>query len=231
MANGSRKLTQVCPWGSSSLLAAKHHRLDSGIGDGNGPPLSTEDAAFDGCLRLSPTPNLDTMGAQFLRKLSAELEPPPSLLELYHPFVLLAGRSPSGPGLPTVQLTPTNYMSGPVNADIDHSFSPCPLPDVVSPPTGMQASLAALEADLHVARLAHAKQEQSDKSTLGTYKRHVNRYEKWWMRYQAEQSTSIDGWTAIPAFPITAAKVSMFLGHKSTQAKVRIPLTDLNSCP
>jgi hypothetical protein len=171
------------------------------------------------------------MGERFSQKLSAELEPPPSLLELDHPFALLAGRSPSGPGLPTVQLTPANYTSGPVNVDVDRSFSPRPLPDVVSPPTGMQASLAALEANLHVAHLAHAKREQSDKSTSGTYKRHVDRYEKWWMHYQAEQSASIDGWTAIPAFPITAAKVSMFLGHKFTRVKVHIPLTDLNSRP
>jgi hypothetical protein len=232
MVNDSPRSTRVCPWGSSSPLAAKRRRLDSTIGDGNGPPLSTEDAAFDGCLRLSPTPDLDVMSARFSQKLSAELEPPPSLLELDHPFALLAGQSPSGPGLPTLQLTPTSYANGPVNADVDRGLSPHPLPDVVlaapNPPTGMQASLAALEADSHAARLAHAKREQSDKSTSVTYKRHIDRYQKWWMRYQAEQSASIEGWTAIPAFPITAAKVSMFLGHESTREKVRIPLTHLN---
>ncbi|KIM85928.1 hypothetical protein PILCRDRAFT_86658 [Piloderma croceum F 1598] len=84
---------------------------------------------------------------------------------------------------------------------------------------GMQASLAALEANSHAACLAHAKQEQSDKSTVGTYKRHVDRYEKWWIHYQAEQSASIEGWISIPAFPITATKVSMLLGHESTQEK------------
>ena len=223
MANDSPKSARLCPWGSSSPLAAKRRRLDNSASDGDRPPLGAEDAVFDGCLRMSPTPDLDTMGARFSQKLSAELEPPPSLLEC-DLFALLAGRSPSGPSFPTVQLTPTNYANGPVNAGVDRG----PLPS--DPPMGMQASLAALEADSHAARLAHAKREQSDKSTAGTYKRHVDRYEKWWIRYQAEQSASIDGWTPIPAFPITAAKVSMFLGHESTREKVSI-LYSLNASP
>ena len=232
MANNSPKPARLCPWGSSSPLAAKRRRLDDdSASDRDGPPLGAEDAALDGCLRMSPTPDLDTMGARFSHKLSAELEPPLSLLEC-DPFALLAGRSPSGPSFPTVQLTPTSYANGPVNAGVDCSPSPRPplhiVPVASDPPTGMQASLAALEADSHAARLAHAKQEQSDKSTAGTYKRHVDRYEKWWIRYQAEQSASIKGWTPIPAFPITAAKVSMFLGHESTREKVRIPLIHIS---
>jgi len=227
MANNSPKSARLCPWDSSSLLAAKRHHLDSAIVDGNRPQLGVEDVAFDGCLRMSPTPDLDAMGACSSQKLSAELEPPPSLLELDHPFALPAEQSPSNPSFPTAQLTPTSYMNGPANVGVDRGPSPHPPPHVVSAASsmGMQASLAALEADSHAARLAHAKREQSDKSTAGTYKRHVDRYEKWWIRYQAEQSTSIEGWTIIPAFPITAAKVSMFLGHESTREKVRISLT------
>ena len=149
--------------------------------------------------------------------------------------MLLAGRSPSGPSFPTVQLTPTSYANEPVNAGVDLGLSLSPPLCVMSvapdPPMGMQASLAALEADSHAARLAHAKREQSDKSTVGTYKRHVDRYEKWWIRYQAEQSASIKGWTPIPAFPITTAKVSMFLGHESKWEKVHIPLMHLLTSP
>lgn len=85
---------------------------------------------------------------------------------------------------------------------------------------GMQASLAALEADSQAARLAHASQEQSDKSTAGTYKRHVDRYVKWWVSYQAEKLDALPGWTTIPAFPITPAKAAMFLGYESTREKV-----------
>ncbi|KAF8263301.1 hypothetical protein EI94DRAFT_1463137, partial [Lactarius quietus] len=87
------------------------------------------------------------------------------------------------------------------------------------PSLGMQASLAALEADSQAARLAHMKQEQSDKSTAPTYKRHVDRYERWWQGYQLEQMNTIPGYTVIPAFPITAAKVSMFLGYECTREK------------
>jgi hypothetical protein len=35
---------------------------------------------------------------------------------------------------------------------------------------------------------------------------------------------SITGWTAIPAFPITAAKVSMFLEYEANREKVPHPL-------
>ncbi|KAH9042416.1 hypothetical protein EDB84DRAFT_1256423, partial [Lactarius hengduanensis] len=87
------------------------------------------------------------------------------------------------------------------------------------PSLGMRASLAALEADSQAARLARAKREQSDKSTAVTYKRHVERYETWWEGYQVERASAIPGWTTIPAFPITAAKASMFLGYKSTREK------------
>lgn len=99
------------------------------------------------------------------------------------------------------------------------------------PPTGadlsagMQASLAALEAESQAARLAHAKQEQSDKSTAGTYQRHINRYEAWWEGFQEEKMKTIPGWTMIPAFPITAAKVGMFLGYESTREKVCPPFS------
>ena len=85
---------------------------------------------------------------------------------------------------------------------------------------GMQASLAALEADSQAACHARAKQEQSDKSTAGTYKRHVDRYVEWWASYQAEQLVAIPGWTKIPAFPITLAKAATFMGYESTREKV-----------
>ncbi|KAI9444387.1 hypothetical protein BJY52DRAFT_1082616, partial [Lactarius psammicola] len=68
-------------------------------------------------------------------------------------------------------------------------------------------------------RLARVKQEQGDKTTADTYQRHVDRYEKWWEGYQVERASTIPGWTAIPAFPITATKASMYLGYESTREK------------
>ena len=76
--------------------------------------------------------------------------------------------------------------------------------------TWMQASLAALEAESQVACNALAKQEQRDKLTTATYKRHVDRYQKWWVAYQAEKVGTIPGWITIPAFTITVAKATVF---------------------
>jgi len=70
MANNSPKSARLRPWDSSSPLAAKRRCID------NGPQLGVEDVAFNGCLRMSPTPDLDAMGACFSQKLSAELKPP-----------------------------------------------------------------------------------------------------------------------------------------------------------
>ena len=51
-------------------------------------------------------------------------------------------------------------------------------------------------------------------------KRHVDRYQKWWVAYQAEKVGTIPGWTTIPAFPITVAKATVFLVYESTHEKV-----------
>jgi hypothetical protein len=169
---------------------------NGGASNTAGPSSRDVDVAFRGCLRMSPVDgNGDTAEAAFLPKPSPSLQGPSSLLA---PLV--------GP----VQCPPMGLLVPPASAELSE---------------GMRASLAALEADSQAARLAHAKREQSDKSTVGTYKRHVNRYEKWWQGYQAEQMNAIPGWTTIPAFPIMAAKVSMFLGYESTREKVSLSLS------
>ncbi len=73
------------------------------------------------------------------------------------------------------------------------------------------------------------KQEQSDKLTADMYQRHINRYEKWWVGYQVERASATPGWTAILAFPITATKVSMFLGYESMHEKVCPPFCPFTS--
>ena len=206
---------------------AKRHRLDSGgAGEEDGPSTHRRRVV----LRLPPPPlpawpscdtercqpgsgsdngrasslgDIDTVFKDCLRmspldKAEAAFLPKPSP-GLQVPLPLLTGSTPSlaGPALPP-----------PAGADLS---------------VGMQASLAALEAESQAARLAHAKQEQSDKSTAGTYQRHVNRYEKWWEGYQLEKMEAILGWTTIPAFPITVAKVTMFLDYESTREKVCLP--------
>ena len=102
---------------------------------------------------------------------------------------------------------------------------------VPAPPTstdtfaGMQASLAALEAESQAIRLAYAKRVQGDKSTGNTYGRHVKNYEKWWKSFQAKQRDNIPGWTTVPAFPIMAAKVTTFLEYECTREKVGFSLS------
>jgi hypothetical protein len=167
--------------------------------NGTASGLGDIDAAFQDCLRMSPLDGHlgSTAEAAYLPK------PSPSLLAPSSPLV---GETLSLAG-PT-RCPPTGLLALPTSAE---------------PSAGMQASLAALEADSQAACLAHVKREQSDKSTAGTYKRHVDRYEKWWEGYQVERMNIVPGWTTIPAFPITAAKAAMFLGYESTHEKVCFP--------
>ena len=78
----------------------------------------------------------------------------------------------------------------------------------------------SLEAASQAVWLRLAMKEQSDKSTPATYERHINHYVDWWTSYQAAEINSDSTKTVIPAFPITAAKATMFLDYTSTCAKV-----------
>lgn len=86
----------------------------------------------------------------------------------------------------------------------------------------MIRSMSGLEADSQHVRVALNANEQSDKSTSATYERHVRRYMTWWDTYQASLVGSDTTKVQIPAVPITAAKVTMFLHHESTRPKVRL---------
>lgn len=88
------------------------------------------------------------------------------------------------------------------------------------PSPRMQHSVNSLEAASQAVRLRLATKEQSDKSTPATYRRHVDSYVAWWDAFQAAEIAGDSAKTAIPAFPITAAKATMFLDYTSTRAKV-----------
>jgi len=87
-------------------------------------------------------------------------------------------------------------------------------------PSGLQRSLAKLDADSHAVRLRQVQLEQSDKQTARTYSLAIQSYEKWWCQYQTQLHAEDPQWTTIPAFPITAAKVVMFLEYETTRPKV-----------
>jgi hypothetical protein len=42
----------------------------------------------------------------------------------------------------------------------------------------------------------------------------------YWDLYQDKRVAKDPSWTVIPAFPVTAAKVAMFLDHEKTREKV-----------
>jgi hypothetical protein len=190
------------------------HWLDSGNNDSSGDPDDQSRGvvamALKNCLRMSPTDG-DSADVTSLQKLSPSFEPPVSLFTR-------EVSSPAGPAQQTgMWVLPTSFEP-PTGTDCDPRQLLAATTDDLS--LGMRASLAALEADSQAARLAHTMREQSDKATAKTYKRHVDRYERWWQGYQAERASAIPGWTMIPAFPITAARASMFLGYESTREKV-----------
>jgi hypothetical protein len=89
--------------------------------------------------------------------------------------------------------------------------------------SGLERSLAKLDAASHAVRLRQAAFEQHDKQTARTYSLAISSYEKWWGQYQMQLRAEDPLWTTIPAFPITAAKVVMFLEYETTRPKVNCP--------
>lgn len=87
-------------------------------------------------------------------------------------------------------------------------------------PACMQQSVDLLEAASQAVRLRIAQKEQSDKSTMASYARHVDAYTAWWATYQNSILEEYPNQVSIPAFPITAAKATMFLEYTSTRPKV-----------
>jgi len=79
--------------------------------------------------------------------------------------------------------------------------------------------MALIEADSHVIRLEMADKEQSGKATKGKYDRYLQAYETWWNANQSQTVRSDTSRVAIPALPITVAKVVLFLKHESTREK------------
>jgi hypothetical protein len=193
--------------GSQSPLASKSHRFNNNVTDRQDAmalDTDTRNTAFNDCLWMLPTDS-EVFSAGLPQKLSPELEPP-------SPSFLFAGVS----GF-TSPLFEQDRVETP--ALPRHYVTQL----VLHMSKGMQASLAVLEIESHATHLAQVKKEQNDKSTGTTYQWHIKRYEQWWLQYQVEQMARILGWTSIPAFPITAAKVSMFLEYEATCEKVCSP--------
>ncbi|KAJ6629729.1 hypothetical protein B0H10DRAFT_2208694 [Mycena sp. CBHHK59/15] len=85
----------------------------------------------------------------------------------------------------------------------------------------MKRSLAKLEAESQALRQAIAAEEQADKETKDTYARHVTNYQVWWDASQQEKVRGNASLVAIPAFPIIASKVALFLQYETTRPQKR----------
>ncbi|KAJ6482394.1 hypothetical protein DFH09DRAFT_830608, partial [Mycena vulgaris] len=71
----------------------------------------------------------------------------------------------------------------------------------------------------HTNRLAISAAEQSDKGTEPAYLRHFKSYMWWWPMDQSMRKAEDSTWKEIPALPITATKVAIFLAYETTREK------------
>jgi hypothetical protein len=88
----------------------------------------------------------------------------------------------------------------------------------------MERSMAAMEAHSQAIRQQVAADEQADKETANTYARQVSNYQVWWDLYQAGRLRDDPSLASIPAFPVIAAKVAIYLEHETTRPHVRAAL-------
>ncbi|TFY79269.1 hypothetical protein EWM64_g4743 [Hericium alpestre] len=92
------------------------------------------------------------------------------------------------------------------------------------PPPALDAALVqeahnVLEADSHCVHRDLAARSQTDTSTAAKYDAIVRNYSQWWCGYQADLLAQRRIQVALPAFPITATKVTFFLEHETTREK------------
>ncbi|KAJ7742819.1 hypothetical protein B0H16DRAFT_1860573 [Mycena metata] len=90
-----------------------------------------------------------------------------------------------------------------------------------TPEAAMAHALDALEAQSHLVRQGVSAQEQSDKETAGTYKRHFTNYQVWWDGSQSSLKAQNPSHSIIPALPIIPAKVTLFLEYETTRPQKR----------
>ncbi|KAG5641029.1 hypothetical protein DXG03_006361 [Asterophora parasitica] len=104
--------------------------------------------------------------------------------------------------------TPYHFISD-LNIVVDTNS----LPSV--PVDHIEHSKKMLQADAHDKQRAYTAKEQEDKGTKVAYLRHVRAYQMWWDDvYQPHTVSDDPSRAALLAFPITAAKVMMFLDYE-----------------
>jgi hypothetical protein len=191
MSDNPQKLVHALPFDSASVLTRKRRRLDREAS------VAVETAS--NVTQSAVQPMVDPM--------LVDLSPFPLPS---HPSSADFGGGNHNIDLHPPSRLPTPYPTIGVNSDL----TPAPVP------SGLALSLSRLEAESHAVRLRQSRAIQDDSQTGGTYARHVTRYQVWWESDQASRCAAEPGYTAIPPFPVTAAKVVMFLEYETTREKV-----------
>jgi hypothetical protein len=127
--------------------------------------------------------------------------------------------SPGASTAPVPVFPDTGKPSPPRSMAATPTMPPAML-SITSPRT--RHSLDLIEVESHQLRLQKEEQEQSGKQTMKTYRRHLKSYVAWWERTQADVTANDPTRIFVPAMPITAAKVTLFLQHESTREKVSL---------
>ncbi|KAJ7914814.1 hypothetical protein B0H13DRAFT_1872526 [Mycena leptocephala] len=86
---------------------------------------------------------------------------------------------------------------------------------------GMKTLYDALEAQSQLLRQSFVAQNQEGKKTGGTYERHYKNFIAWWDDHEAQLLQRDPSYTAIPALPLTVAKITLFLHHEMTRPQKR----------
>jgi len=213
----------------SSPLAKKRRRLDTA---GNASELLEDDAG------VPPQPL--SVAGDATEPAATEFTPHSMSLAAIQPL-------PPSPASPTPGSAPVQFAPAPntllpplwrfpppgaladasSDAERNRSLSPAPLspPRPNSPPITFvtprtKRSYRALEEETQQIHQDLVEREQSDKQTRRTYQRRYENYVRWWEASQAELEREDSTRRALPALPITAAKVARFLSHEMTREKV-----------
>jgi hypothetical protein len=122
---------------------------------------------------------------------------------------------------PQVAAELTHHVLQPLPVALAPSLA-APLPAVPFSPC-MHRSMALLEHETREARLRVGEKEMVGKGTAKSYPRQVHNYQTWFDKEQMCVVANDPTRVIIPAFPITAVKVAMFLLHELTCEKVSPP--------
>lgn len=105
----------------------------------------------------------------------------------------------------------------PINPTVRSTAAALPIDHTVLLATESEAIFQQAQA----IRIRATEKRQENSETGATYRRHCTRYERWWEEDNARQMREGTRLTSVPAHPITAGKVTLFLEHEMSREKVR----------